>query len=119
VASALRCPVRAFHVSWGAQRTGTEMMDNQSQSQSRAYKELWMVEDRPATEYREAKAFWTKIGVAWENRDGSWSLDLRAFPVNGKLQMRDPMPREERERRREERARNNGGSGHGDHGAAA
>lgn len=55
-------------------------------------KHLWMVEDVPARGEREAKSFWTKIGVAFENRDGSYSLNLAAIPVNGRLQMRDPAP---------------------------
>jgi len=56
------------------------------------YKHLWMVEDYPARGEKPAGSHWTKIGVAFENRDGSWSIDLKAFPVNGKLQMRDPQP---------------------------
>ncbi len=40
----------------------------------------------------DAKKFWTRIGVAFENRDGSWAIDLKAIPMNGKLQMRDPAP---------------------------
>jgi hypothetical protein len=55
-------------------------------------KHLWMVEDVPARADREAKSFWTKIGVAFENRDGSYSLNLAAIPVSGRLQMRDPAP---------------------------
>ena len=58
----------------------------------RKMKQLWMVEDVPATGSREAKSFWTKIGVAFENRDGSFSLKLSAIPVSGNLQMRDPPP---------------------------
>lgn len=53
-------------------------------------KHLWMVEDVPAKDGQEARSFWTKIGVAFENRDGSYSLHLAAIPTNGKLQMRDP-----------------------------
>lgn len=56
-------------------------------------KHLWMVEDVPASGSREAKSFWTKVGVAFENRDGSFSIELAAIPVNGRLQMRDPAPR--------------------------
>jgi hypothetical protein len=58
-------------------------------------KHLWMVEDVPATAQREAKSFWTKVGVAFENRDGSWSLELSAIPVSGRLQMREPAPKRE------------------------
>jgi hypothetical protein len=55
-------------------------------------KHLWMVEDRPARGDKPPASFWTKVGVAFENRDGSWSLEMAAMPVNGRLQMRDPLP---------------------------
>lgn len=61
----------------------------------RKMKHLWMVEDRPASASREARSFWTKVGVAFENRDGSWTLELAAVPVSGRLQMRDPAPKDE------------------------
>jgi len=44
------------------------------------------------------KAFWCSIGAGWVNRDGSYNLLLDALPVNGKLQVRDWEPREERPR---------------------
>jgi hypothetical protein len=59
----------------------------------RPYKFLWMVEDRRAADGSE-KSFWTKVGVAFENRDGSFSIELAAIPVNGRLQMREPALRE-------------------------
>lgn len=61
--------------------------------EQKARKELWMVEDRG--EGNDAKSFWTRVGVAFENRDGSWSLIFAAYPVNGRVQMRDPSPRED------------------------
>jgi len=61
-------------------------------SENKRMKHLWMVEDYPARGERPAGSAWTKIGVAFENKDGSWSIDLKAIPVNGKLQMRDPAP---------------------------
>lgn len=57
-------------------------------------KQLWMVEDIPASAGKDARSFWTKVGVAFENRDGSWSLRLAAIPVSGQLQMRDYEKRE-------------------------
>lgn len=63
-------------------------------SEKKNMKHLWMVEDLPATANREAKSYWTKVGVAFENRDGSWSLELSAIPVSGRLQMREPAKRE-------------------------
>lgn len=59
----------------------------------RPYKFLWMVEDRRAADGSE-KSFWTKVGVAFENRDGSFSIELAAIPVNGRMQMREPALRE-------------------------
>ena len=35
------------------------------------------------------KSIWRRIGTAFENRDGSLTLFLDAFPVNGKLHVRD------------------------------
>jgi len=37
-------------------------------------------------------AFWTKIGVAFENKDSSLTVVLNAFPVDGRLNIRDPKP---------------------------
>ncbi len=67
--------------------------------QKPTYKHLWMVEDSDLqdTETGRNRSFWTKIGVAFQNRDGSWSLELSAIPVNGRLQMRDPKPKEPRQ----------------------
>ena len=35
------------------------------------------------------KAVWRKVGTAFDNRDGSLTLFLDAFPVNGKLHVRE------------------------------
>lgn len=44
------------------------------------------------------KAFWIRIGSAWVNKDGvSYSIYLDALPVNGKLQMREPMEKTDRQ----------------------
>lgn len=54
----------------------------------RRFKEVWLVEDR-----REGKSIWTRVGVAFENTDGSWNIRLSALPVGGgRLNMRDPLP---------------------------
>ncbi len=68
---------------------------NGERANGKKMKYLWMVEDRAATADREARSFWTKVGVAFENRDGSWALELAAVPVHGRLQMRDPAPKDE------------------------
>ncbi len=38
---------------------------------------------------RGAKKYWTRIGVAFVNQDGSINVKLEAVPVNGELQIRD------------------------------
>jgi hypothetical protein len=55
-------------------------------------KHVWMVEDAPSSGLSSPRAFWTKIGVAYENEDGSLSLTLSAIPVSGRMQIRDPAP---------------------------
>lgn len=42
----------------------------------------------------EKKSRWTKVGVAFPNKDGSLSVLLEALPVNGRLQIRDPRPKD-------------------------
>lgn len=55
-------------------------------------------------EYRsgnEMRKHWLKVGMAFENRDGSWNLRLEASPLPNRdsglieLHMRPPRPREE------------------------
>jgi len=38
---------------------------------------------------RAGRSYWTRVGVGFENRDGSLNLRLDAFPVNGQLQVRE------------------------------
>ena len=38
---------------------------------------------------RGEKSYWTRVGVAYTNRDGSLTLKLGALPVSGTLQVRD------------------------------
>jgi len=57
-----------------------------------------------AVEYGEGenkKTHWTKIGVAFENSDGSWNQKFDFFPTSlaTTIQMRDIEPREAREAR--------------------
>ena len=42
------------------------------------------------------RKFWTKVGVAFVNRDGSLNCKLDSLPVDGQLHIRDFVPREER-----------------------
>lgn len=42
----------------------------------------------------EKKSFWTKIGAAFDNRDGSLTIRLEALPLNGVLQVREEEPKQ-------------------------
>lgn len=47
---------------------------------------------------RKDKNYWTKIGVAFENSDGSYNLRFDFFPVNCTevtVQLREPQPRKD------------------------
>jgi len=50
------------------------------------------------------KSYWLKIGAAFENKDGSYTVKLDALPLNGQLQIREP---------REQQSDTNGGGGYG------
>lgn len=42
------------------------------------------------------EAFWTKVGAAWENRDGlGYNIQLSALPLDGRLTMRFNKPKED------------------------
>jgi hypothetical protein len=53
-------------------------------------KVVYTVIERPG-----ARAFWTRIGVGWHNRDGSLALRLDAVPITGLLQVRDQEQRDD------------------------
>ena len=56
-------------------------------------KMLWMITERGE------KTFWTRIGVGFENRDGSVTLSFDAMPIGGsKIQLRDYQPRDAEDR---------------------
>lgn len=40
------------------------------------------------------KSFWTRIGVAFVNKDGSLNVLLNCFPIDGKLHIRDERKRD-------------------------
>lgn len=44
---------------------------------------------------RNHKNFWNRVGVAFENKDGSINVKLEAVPVSGEIQIRDYVPRDE------------------------
>jgi hypothetical protein len=53
-----------------------------------------MIEDKDAVDGQDKRSFWTKVGVAFENKDGSFTIQLAAVPISGRLNMRDPKPAE-------------------------
>jgi hypothetical protein len=44
---------------------------------------------------RGTQKYWTRIGVAFVNRDGSINVKLEAVPVSGEIHVRDYVPRDE------------------------
>lgn len=46
-------------------------------------------------ERQGSKSVWVHIGWAHVNHDGSYNINLDALPVNGKLQVRDYVSRDE------------------------
>jgi hypothetical protein len=54
------------------------------------YREIWGVVKR------DQQSYWTRIGVAFENRDGSWHLRFEYMPVSNetKIHLRTPRERE-------------------------
>ncbi len=64
-------------------------------------------------EGRGDKKFWLRVGVGFENRDGSFNIRLDAVPTNGTLHMRDPDPAEQRGGRDAGDYSDGGGNGSG------
>lgn len=55
---------------------------------TRTPRPVYAITEREGT--REgSKSFWTRVGSAWTNRDGSITVRLDALPVSGVLQVRD------------------------------
>lgn len=57
----------------------------------KSYKHVFMVNKSEDGE----RSYWTKIGVAFVNRDNSLTVELNAIPLSGRLQIRDPKGKEE------------------------
>ena len=49
-------------------------------------------EAKPGTGASTPRKYWSRIGVAFVNRDGSLSVKLEALPVSGELHIRDYVP---------------------------
>lgn len=51
---------------------------------------------KEAPEGSGKKNFWNKLGVAFENKDGSISVHLDSLPMDGKLQIRAYVAKEDK-----------------------
>ena len=66
--------------------------------ESGAWKKPWIaynIIDKPGLRSR----IWSRIGMAWLNRDGSINVVLDSFPLGGRIQLRE----DDRDRRNEAR----------------
>jgi hypothetical protein len=52
-------------------------------------------------EEKDGKSHWTKVGKAFVNKDGSINVFLDAFPRDGKVQIRDRMTKNQKEKKEE------------------
>ncbi len=57
-----------------------------------SYKALYAVDD--IKKGQENGSSYTKVGVAFPNKDGSFLLSMNAVPMGGRILMRDPWTRE-------------------------
>jgi hypothetical protein len=48
-------------------------------------------------EGKDGKSYWTRIGIAFENKDGSLNIFLNQLPLDGKLHVREPKAKNENE----------------------
>jgi hypothetical protein len=67
-------------------------------AESGAWKKPWIaynIIDKPGLRSR----IWSRIGMAWLNRDGSINVVLDSFPLGGRIQLRE----DDRERRNDAR----------------
>ena len=65
---------------------------------------------------RGTNKYWTRIGVAFVNRDGSFNVKLDAVPVTGEIHVRDYVPREDREESSTPLSLRKAGNGHSEDG---
>ena len=73
-------------------------MQQVSPAESSAWKKPWVaynIIDRPGMRSR----IWSRVGMAWLNRDGSINVVLDSLPLGGRIQLRE----DDRDRRAEPR----------------
>jgi hypothetical protein len=53
------------------------------------------IKDTTAGEQGEKRGIWTRVGAAWQNKDGKgFSVVLDVVPLDGRLILREPLERE-------------------------
>ncbi|HSQ63154.1 MAG TPA: hypothetical protein VLM85_08050 [Polyangiaceae bacterium] len=52
-------------------------------------KAVYTIIDKDSAQGNGKRSFWVRIGAAFVNGDGSYSVKLDALPVNGTLHVRD------------------------------
>jgi len=65
------------------------MDETNGKKKARAARHVFTVVDRGG------KSYWIRIGAAFGNYDGSETVLLDALPINGKLQIRVPVAKEQ------------------------
>jgi len=55
-------------------------------------KDVFHIVDRSGSGDEPDKSIWTRIGVAFVNKDQSLNVLLEAFPLDGKLHIRERRP---------------------------
>ncbi len=51
--------------------------------------EVFTIQKTKGKNGQEGKDYWTKVGNAFTNKDGSMNVYLTALPLDGKLQLRE------------------------------
>lgn len=59
---------------------------------SSTLKDVYTISEKEGGTAGGGKEYWTKIGVAFVNRDDSINVVLDATPINGRLHIRDRRP---------------------------
>ena len=45
----------------------------------------WQVRDG-----KDDESYWDRVGVAWQNRDGGYTVQLHSVPLSGRIVLRKP-----------------------------
>jgi hypothetical protein len=42
---------------------------------------------------KDEQSYWERVGVAWSNRDGGYTVQLHAVPLSGRIVLTKPKPK--------------------------